>query len=416
MEVLYPRCAGLDVHKDTVVAGVRLAAAGAATTEVRSFDTTTPGLLALSNWLAEQGCTHVAMEATGVYWKPVWHILSDGDFTLILANAAHVKNVPGRKTDVADAVWLADLLAHGLIRASFVPEAATQEMRALLRTRKQLVREQASHVQRLQKTLEDANLKLASVLTNVVGVSGRAILAALIDGERDPDKLLTLVQRGVKAPPERLRAALAGRITERHRFLLRLHLRQVDALDAAIAEIDAEVERELDPFRVAVRLLRTIPGVSDLTAQVIVSEIGTDMSRFPTAGHLISWAGLCPRNDESAGKRRSTRLRKGAPWLKTTLVQCAWAASHKKASYLQAQFQRLRHRRGPKKAICAVAASILTAAYHMLRDGTLYHDLGHDHFRRASPETQAARLAKQIARLGFTCTITPIPHAVEVSV
>jgi transposase len=240
-----------------------------------------------------------------------------------------------------------------------------------------------------------------------MGGSGRAILQAVIDGERDPDTLLSLVQRGVKAPPEKLRAALQGRVTERHRFLLRLHLRQVDALGAAIGEIDAEVDRDLDPFRQAVRLLRTIPGVSDLTAQVIVSEIGTDMGRFPTAGHLISWAGLCPRSDESAGKRRSTRLRKGAPWLKTTLVQSAWAASRKKASYLQAQFQRLRHRRGPKKAICAVAASILTAAYHMLRDGTFYQDLGANHFHRASPEHRASYLARQIAKLGFTCVLTP---------
>jgi transposase len=410
MDVLYPRCAGIDVHKDTVVACVRVVANGAAKSEVRTFDTTTPGLLALSAWLADSGCTHVAMEATGVYWKPVWHILADGDVTLILANAAHVKNVPGRKTDVADAVWLADLLAHGLIRASFVPETPMQEMRALLRTRKQLVREQASHVQRIQKTLEDANLKLASVLSQIMGMSGRAILQALIDGEDDPDKLLTLVQRGVKAPPERLRAALQGRITERHRFLLRLHLRHVDALDTAIAEIDAEVNRDLDPFRQAVRQLRTIPGVSDLTAQVIISEIGTDMGRFPTAGHLISWAGLCPRNDESAGKRRSTRLRKGAPWLKTTLVQCAWAASRKKLSYLQAQFQRLRHRRGPKKAICAVAASILTAVYHMLRDGTFYHDLGANHFDRGTAEARANRLVRRIANLGFACTLTPIPQ------
>ena len=280
-------------------------------------------------------------------------------------------------------------------------------MRALLRTRKQLVRECSRHIQRLQKTLEDANIKLDSVLTQIMGVSGRAILQALIGGEADPDKLLTLVQRGVKAPPEKLRAALQGRVTERHRFLLRLHLRQVDALDAAIAEIDAEVDRDLDPFRDAVRLLRGIPGVSDLTAQVIVSEIGTDMARFPTAGHLISWAGLCPRNDESAGKRRSTRLRKGAPWLKTTLVQCAWAAARKKESYLQAQFQRLRARRGPQKAICAVAASILTAIYHMLRDGTFYQDLGADHFHRYAPEVQANRLARQIAKLGFKCTLTP---------
>ncbi len=292
MDVLYPRCAGLDVHKDTVVAGVRLAGDGPVRTEVRTFNTTTPGLLALSAWLAEQGCTHVAMEATGVYWRPVWHVLSDGEFALTLANAAHVKNVPGRKTDVADALWLADLLAHGLIRPSFVPEAPTQELRALLRTRKQLVREQASHVQRIQKTLEDANLKLGSVLSQVMGVSGRAILQALIDGQSDPDALLTLVQRGVKAPPEKLRAALTGRITDRHRFLLRLHLRQFDALAAAMAEIDAEVDRDLDHFRQAVRLLRTIPGVSDLTAQVIVSEIGIDMGRFPTAGHLISWAKL----------------------------------------------------------------------------------------------------------------------------
>jgi len=416
MEVLYRRCAGLDVHKDTVVAGLRLAEAGSVITEIRSFATTTPGLLALSAWLGEHGCTHVAMEATGIYWKPVWHILSDGDFTLILANAAHVKNVPGRKTDVADAIWLADLLAHGLIRASFVPPPATQELRALLRTRKQLVREQASHVQRLQKTLEDANLKLASVLTDILGVSGRAILEALIGGECDPDALLGLVRRGVKASPDTLRAALTGRVSERHRFLLRLHLRQIEALDGAIAEIDREVDRDLAPFHDAVRLLCSIPGVSDLTARVIVSEIGTDMTRFPTAGHLISWAGLCPRNDESAGKRRSTRLRKGAPWLKTTLVQCAWAASRKKDSYLQAQFRRLRHRRGPKKAICAVAASILTAVYHMLRDGTFYHDLGAGHFHRISPEAQANRLTKLITKLGFTCTLAPIQLNSAVSV
>ena len=415
MEVLHARCAGLDVHKDTVVAGVRLAEDGTVRNEVRTFGTTTPELLALSAWLAEHGCTHIAMEATGIYWRPVWHILSDGEFTLILANAFHVKNVPGRKTDVADALWLADLLAHGLIRPSFVPEAATQEMRALLRTRKQLVREQASHVQRMQKTLEDANIKLSSVLTNIMGKSGRAIIEALIEGQTDPELLLCLVQRGVKAAPERIVAALTGRITDRHRFLLQLHLRQIDALDAALADIDAEVDRGLDPFRQAVSLLRTIPGVSELTAQVIVSEIGIDMGRFPTAGHLISWAGLCPRNDESAGKRRSSRLRKGAPWLKTTLVQCAWAATRKKASYLQAQFQRLRHRRGPKKAVCAVAASILTAAYHMLRDGTFYQDLGADHFRKTAPETMAARLAAQITKLGFTCVLTPAT-AEEVSV
>jgi transposase len=402
MEVLYPRCAGLDVHKDTVVASARIASGRDVTVEVQTFPTTTAGLLALSAWLAERGCAHVAMEATGVYWKPVWHILSDGDLTLVLANAAHVKNVPGRKTDVADATWLAELLAHGLVRASFVPDAPTQALRALLRTRKQLVREQASHVQRLQKTLEDGNIKLGSVLASIVGTSGRAILEALIAGETEPAALAALAHRRVKAPRETLEEALRGRITAHHRFLLRLHLRQVDALDAAIGDIDREVEADLEPFRAAVRLLSSIPGVSTLGAEVIVAEIGTDMSRFPTAGHLLSWAGLCPRNDESAGKRRSTRLRKGAPWLKTTLVQCAWAATHKKASYLQARFQRLRARRGPKKAICAVAASILTAAYHMLRDGTFYQDLGPDHFGHRGHGDRTARLIKQLTALGYT--------------
>jgi transposase len=308
MEVIHPRCAGLDVHKDTVVASARLAAGSEVRVEVQTFATTTTGLLALSAWLAERGCTHVAMEATGVYWKPVWHILADGDFTLVLANAAHVRNLPGRKTDVADATWLAELLAHGLIRASFVPDAPTQALRALLRTRKQLVRERASHVQRLQKTLEDANVKLASVLTDVTGTSGRAIIEAMIAGESDPERLATLAHRRVKAPPGRLAEALRGRPTAHHRFLLRLHLRQIEFLEAAVAEIDQEVEAALAPFRAAVRLLSSIPGVSTLSAEVIVAEIGTDMRRFPTAAHLVSWAGLCPRSDESAGKRRSTRL------------------------------------------------------------------------------------------------------------
>jgi transposase len=413
MEVLHPRCAGLDVHKDVVVAAVRLAEPGGVRCEVRRFDTTTPGLLALGAWLAECGCTHAVMEATGVYWKPVWHVLSDGELVPILANAAHVRNVPGRKTDIADAVWLAELLAHGLVRASFVPDAPIQAMRALLRTRKQLVREQAGHVQRLQKTLEDANLKLASVLTDIMGTSGRAILEALVAGETDPDRLLALVHPRVRAEPARLRAALSGRVGNGHRFLLRLHLGQYDTLAKALEEVDAEVERGLDPFRDAVRLLRTIPGIGDLAARAVVAEIGPDMGRFPTAAHLVSWAGLCPRSDESAGKRRSTRLRKGAPWLKAPLVQCAWAASRKKDGYLRAQFQRLRQRRGPKKAICAVAASMLTAIWHMLRDGTLYQDLGADHFHRRSPAQQAQHLARQIAKLGFARTITPQPELVS---
>jgi transposase len=408
MEVLHQHCAGLDVHKKTVVACVRLASEGKVVTEVKTFATTTQGLLTLSDWLSENGCTHIAMEATGVYWKPVWHVLSDGEIELVLANAAHVKNVPGRKTDVSDAAWLAELLAHGLIRASFVPDGQTQQLRALLRTRKQLVRERTRHVQRVQKTLEDANIKLEAELSDVLGKSGRAMLNALVAGETDPVRLAALAHPNVKSPQAQLREALRGRVTSHHRFLLQLHLGQIDSLDAAIGTIDREVEDNLAPFRTAVDLVSTIPGVSTLSAEVIVSEIGLDMSRFPTVGHLLSWAGLCPRNDESAGKRRSSRLRKGAQWLKTTVIQCGWAAKNKKGSYLQAQFLRLRSRRGPQKAICAVAASILTAVYHMLKDGTVYQDLGPDHFNRRSKITQTQRLVRRLEHMGYAVDIHPI--------
>jgi transposase len=411
MEVLHPHCAGLDVHKDSVVACVRHIVDGAVKREVRSFQTTTKGLMALSEWLSAEGCTHVVMEATGVYWKPVWHILSDGEFELVLANAAHVKNVPGRKTDVNDATWLAELLAHGLVRGSFVPDEQTQEMRNLLRTRKQLVRERSRHIQRLQKTLEDANIKLDSVISDILGLSGRRMIEALIAGETDPNALAGLAHRRIKASPAELEAALRGRVTRHHRFLLGLHLQQIDAIDAAINQIDPEVDALVEPFRTAVQLLTTIPGIDALSACVILAEIGRDMSRFPTAGHLISWAGLCPKNDESAGKRRSTRMRKGAPWLKTTLVQCASAAARKKASYLQAQFHRLRARRGAKKAIGAVAASILTAAYHMLKHGTLYEDLGPSHFDKRAQGRQVHRLIDRLRNLGFAVQITPMEAA-----
>ena len=408
MDTLYPNCAGLDVHKDTVVACSRRVIGGKVVREVRTFKTTTSDLLSLSEWLASLDCTHIVMEATGVYWKPVWNILSDGDFELILANAAHVKNVPGRKTDVNDATWLADLLAHGLIRGSFVPDTQTQEQRGLLRTRKQLTREHTRHVQRLQKTLEEANIKLDSAITDIVGVSGRAMIEALIAGETDPARLARLANSRIKASPETLTEALRGRVTKHHRFLLRLHLEQIDTLDRAIAEIDREVEANLDPFRPLIPILTSIPGIAALSARVLLAEIGTDMSRFPTAGHLISWAGLCPKNDESAGKRRSTRMRKGAPWLKTTLIQCAQSAARKKGSYLQAQFHRLRARRGYKKAIGAVAASILTAAYHMISTGTFYHDLGADHFDRRTKPTQIKRLVAKLQSLGYEVELKPL--------
>jgi transposase len=399
MEVLYPCCAGLDVHKDTVVACVRLANGSPVQREVRTFGSTTPQLLALVEWLEGEGVTHVAMEATGVYWKPVWHLL-EGRFALTLANARQIKNVPGRKSDVRDAEWIADLLAHGLIRSSFVPPAPIQEMRDLTRTRKQLVRERAQHVQRLQKVLEDANLKLASVVTDLMGQSGRAMLEAIVKGVTDPERLAALAHPRVKASRAELVEALTGRITEHHRFMLRLHLQQVQALESAVSGLEGRIEEALAPFRRPVEHLETIPGVSATVAAVIVAEIGTDLTNFPSAGHLVSWAGLSPGQNESAGKRGSTRTRR-QNWLKTTLVQAAWAAVKKKDSYLKAQFLRIKSRRGAKKAILAVAASILTSVYHMLQRDTDYQDLGAEHFQKRDSGKTVFNLVRRLERMGY---------------
>ena len=421
MEVMHCRVAGLDVHKETVVACVRVMAGRRPTRECRTFTTTTQGLLELLGWLTASRVTHVAMEATGVYWTPVWKILSEGDFTLIVANPAHIKQVPGRKTDMNDAMWIADLLACGLLKASFVPPEEIQELRSLMRTRKQLVREQTRHVQRIEKTLEEANIKLGTVLSDLMGASGRRMIEAMIAGERDPHRLAALAERSVKASPKVLHDALHGRLREHHRFLLQLHLRQWDALDAAIRQIDEQVAGHIardqeaadgqPPFRDLIARLCAIPGVSFLSATAILAEIGRDMSRFPTAGHLIAWAGLCPGQNESAGRRKSSRLRKGAPWLKTMLVQCAWGAKRAKYSYYSAQFHRLCGRRGPQKAICAVAASILTAVYHMVRSGASHRDLGADYFDRRTPQAKAKRLVAQLAKLGFAAQLQPLAEA-----
>lgn len=399
MKVEHPRCAGLDVHKKTVVACARIVQDDRVSQTTRTFKTTTAGLMELSAFLQTHQCTHVAMESTGVFWKPVWHVL-EADFTLVLANAQFIKGMPGRKTDVGDAAWVAQLLAHGLIRASFVPPEPIQELRALTRQHKQLVREQTQHVQRIQKLLEDANLKLRCVLTDIVGVSGRAILDALVAGETDPLKLASLARRQVRATRAELAEALTGKVLPRHRILLKVHLQQVDALKLGQLTLEQELTQMLLPFRHQQELLITIPGVGPLVAQAIIAEIGVDMSRFPTVGHLISWAGLCPKNDESAGKKRSTRLRKGDPWLKTMLNQAAWAASRARGTYLQAQYQRLWRKRGQKKALMAVAASILTAAYHMLKNDVPYKELGADYFQRREPNKTLLRLVKQIERLG----------------
>ncbi len=406
MDVIHARCAGLDVHKKTVVACVRVTEPGAVRHEVRTFGTTTSGLLALADWLRAEACTHAVVESTGVYWKPVWHVL-ESEVAMLLANAATVRNVPGRKSDVSDARWLADLLAHGLLRASFVPPAPIQELRDLTRTRKQLVREVTAHTQRIHKLLESANVKLASVLTDVLGVSGRAILEALAAGETDPERLADHLHARSRGKRAAVVEALHGRVRDHQRFLLRQHLRMIATLEETITAIEGALAVALAPFRGAVARLVTIPGVSATVAAVIVAEIGTDMGRFPTAGHLVSWAGLCPRMDESAGKHRSRRTRKGAPWLKPVLVQSAWAAVRVRDRYPRAQYLHLKSRCGAMKAIVAVAASLLTAAYHMLRTDQDYRDLGATHLTEAARRRIAHRLTQRLRHLGYEVNLRP---------
>lgn len=398
MEVWYPRCAGLDWGKDTLVACVRIHGQPAA---VRTFGTTTRELLALTAWLTDQRVTHAAREATGSYWKAVWHLL-DASFTLVLAKAAHVRGVPGRKSDVQDAEWLADRLAHGLIRGSFVPPAAIQEVRDRTRTRQQLVREIAQPTQRIQKTLDIANLKITGVVSNLIGVSGRAILRALIKGETDPAPLADLARGTLMHKRAALIEALTGRVTPPHRRLIQLHLELIERLEGAVDDIDRQLGDALAPFHETVARIDAVPGIAGVVAQAIVGEIGLDMSRFPTHQHLISWAWRCSRLDESAGHRKSTRPRKGASWLKTVLVQAGWSAVRKKDSYYRAQFLRLRARRGPKHAIVAVAASMLTAIYYIVRDGVDYRELGPLHFERLDREKVTQRLVKRLKELGHT--------------
>jgi transposase len=372
MQVLYPRCAGLDVHKTTVVA-CRLGPGPDGHTEatVRTFGTMTAELLALADWLAEAGVTHVALEATGVYWQPVWHLL-EGRFELLLANAQHIKAVPGRKTDVKDAPWIAELLQHGLLRGSFVPPPPVRELRDLTRQRTQLVRQRATVANRLQKVLEDANIKLASVVTDVLGKSGRALLAALARGEADPGRLAELARGSLRRKAEPLRRALQGRVTEHHRFLLGALLDELRHLEDLIGRFTARIEEQMAPFAEAQAHLMTIPGVGRPAAEVIVAEVGADMDRFPTAGHLASWAGICPGNDVSAGKRRSGKTTKGSAWLRASLVQVAWSASHTKQTALGAAYRRWSRRLGRKKALVAVGHKVLVLVHKLLKDKTDY--------------------------------------------
>jgi transposase len=400
MQVMYERCAGLDVHKKTVVAWV-LTPAGQ---ETRTFATMTADLLALADWLLACGCTHVAIESTGDYWKPVFNIL-EGTCEVILVNAQHVKAVPGRKTDVKDAAWLAELLQHGLLRASFIPPVAQRELRDLTRYRSTCIRERVTLINRVQKLLEDANIKLAAVASDIMGVSGRAILAALIAGHTDPHTLAELAKGRLRSKREPLAKALEGRVKPHHRFVLTELLCQIDGLDDTIARFDAQIQEICGSFEEAVGLLDTIPGVARHTAEMLIAEIGTDMSRFPSADHLAAWAGVAPGHHESAGKRASGKTRKGNRFLRTTLVQAAHAAARTKSTYLSAQYRRLATRRGKKRAIMAVAHSILVIAYYMIQRQEPYREAGADFFDRLQPEDTARRLVKRLEHLGYHVTL-----------
>lgn len=406
MEVIHSNCAGLDVHKQSVMACIRRQQGKQVERETRRFGTTTEELIELFEWLAAAQTTHVVMESTGIYWRPVWRVLEGGP-ELVLANAKAVKNVPGRKSDVNDAQWLADLLAHGLVRASFVPAKDQQERRELARTRRQLIREQVQHKQRIQKVLEVCNIKLASAITDITGETGRRILNALAEGKVDPVELANLATGSIRRDKWLLVAkSLRGSVGAHDRFLLSMHLRMLDTLQAEIDRIDTRLEEVASArFSDAVTRLTSIPGISDVAAQTILAEIGINTSVFPTADHLVSWAGLCPRMDESAGKRRDTRIRDGAPWLKPVLVQCAWAAARTKGSYFASFFHRIRARRGDKKAVVATAAKLLRVIYALLDSGDEYRERGVEELTEQEKARMTSRLLQRLSNLGVEVNI-----------
>lgn len=419
MDILYESCAGLDVHKKSVSACVRqVDSRGKVSSSVREFGTMTEDILRMGNWMAAQGVKHVAMESTGVYWKPIWNLL-EGRFELMLCNARDVKNVPGRKTDTRDCQWLAQLLQYGLLRASFIPPKAQRELRDLTRHRAQLTGEHTRVANRIAKTLEDANIKLSSVASDILGKSGRLMLKAIIAGETDPETLAELAQRKMRGKIPELRKALRGGVGEHHRYMLRTLFDHLQYLEKTIDELDEHIDELMGsqslnaapkqndalPFDEAVELLRTIPGIETRTAQAVLAEIATNMDQFPSSGHLASWAGLCPGNNESAGKRKSGKTTHGNRWLKRALSQAAWAASHTKQTYLSAQYARIARRRGRKRAIVALSHTLLTIIYHMLDQCLAYQDLGPDYFDTIAPESRARFYKKQLEKLGFNVTL-----------
>jgi len=410
VQVIYDRCCGLDVHKRTITACVLKWLGSDWEKEIRQFGTMTKDLLGLSDWLVGEGCTHVAMESTGVYWKPVYNIL-EGQFELLVVNAQHLKAVPGGKTDVRDAEWIAELLAHGLLRASFVPPASVRELRELTRYRTSLVRDRARTINRLQKVLEVANIKLANVVSDIDGISARLMLEALVAGERDTQQLASWAKGRLKEKREQLVEALSGRLKPHQSFLIAEHLAQIDYLEGAIERLSHQIEERLRPFEQEIAWLDTIPGVNRRTAEVLWAETGGDMSRFPSARHLASWAGMCPGNNESAGKRRSGRTRKGSPWLRHCLVEAAHGAAHTKNKYLSSQYHRLGARRGKKKAQVAVGHSILVIAYHLLTRKQPYSDLGANYFDERDRQAVTKRCVNRLQKLGFKVTLEKLQMA-----
>jgi transposase len=411
MEVIYRHCAGLDVHKNSIMANARqIDDHGKLHAETRKFGTMTRELLALSDWLASQGVTHVAMESTGVFWKPVFNIL-EGRFEVLLVNPQHIKQVPGRKTDVKDCEWIGQLLQHGLLRASFVPPRPQRDLRDLTRHRAQLVSEQTRVANRVHKTLEDANVKLGSVAADILGKSGRDMIQAIIAGEDDPRKMAELARARMRVKIPQLQVALEGRVTEHHRFMLKMLMEHLDMLEGLITQLNQRIEEQMVPFAEAIQNICEIPGVERLTAQNVLAEIGTDMKPFPSDAHLASWSGMCPGNNESAGKRRSGKTTKGNRWLRRALTQAAWAASRTKKTYFSSQYRRLAARRGKKRAVVAVGHTILSVVYYMLRHRTTYVELGADHFDRIEPERLTRYLVKRLESLGHRVVLDPPAEA-----
>lgn len=409
MQVLFFRVAGMDIHKESIVVCIRTTdAQGKVQEQVRTFGTMTEDLLALSDWLAECQVTQIAMESTGVFWKPVWNILEGGSWKLLLVNPKELKHVPGRKSDVIDSQWIAHLLACGLLKSSYVPQRGQRDLRDLTRQRAQLAGEHTRCVNRIHKVLQDANIKLSSVATDVMGVSGREMLAALVTGKDSPEELAELARGKLRAKIEDLKRALRGRMTPHHQFMLEQLLDHVAHLEAQIAAFNARIEESLRPFvnEAAFQRLDAVPGLNRQVIENVVAEIGVDMTVFPSADHLSSWGAICPGNEESAGKRKRTRIRKGNVWLKRTLTQAAWAAARKKDSYFRAQYRRLAGRRGKKRAAIAVAHSLLIVIYHLLKNPQLeYKDLGEDYFDTLDPKRLCRHLVKRLESLGYEVTL-----------